>query len=41
MGLVHASTNIGEGDFNAFVAALLQSMDAMGASFSEHNGMPA
>lgn len=41
MGPVHASMNIGKGDFNALVAVLQQSMDAKGIPFSAQNGMLA
>lgn len=41
MGPVHASMNIGKGDFNALVAVLQQSMDAKGIAFSAQNGMLA
>ena len=41
MGPVHASLNIGKGDFNALVAVLQQSMDANGIPFSAQNGMLA
>jgi hemoglobin len=41
MGPVHASMNIGKGDFNALVAVLQQSMDAKGIPFAAQNGMLA
>lgn len=41
MGPLHASMNIGKGDFNALVAVLQQSMDAKGIPFSAQNGMLA
>ena len=41
MGLVHASLNIGKGDFNALVAVLQLSMEAKGIPFSAQNGMLA
>jgi hemoglobin len=41
MGPVHASMNIGKGDFNALVAVLQESMDAKGIPFSAQNGMLA
>jgi hemoglobin len=41
MGPVHASMNIGKGDFNALVAVLQQSMDSKGIPFAAQNGMLA
>lgn len=38
MGLVHASRNIGKGDFNAPIAVLQQSMHATGIVFTAQNG---
>ena len=41
MGMVHESLDISKGDFNALVAVLQQSMEAMGFPFAAQNGMLA